>query len=173
MSQKPSVRAQRLTLADVVSDRLQRLHRLWVARRGSRRWPAHADFSAEDLAFTEQTITLVDVLHDPLHFRMRRVGPSIEELRGAGDQGKLVDEIEPPIYGALLRTTYTEALNAAEPSFHLVQFLPGVRPARFPLAYERAILPLSNAGIAIDMLLIATDWSEEITADLRKYHTEG
>ena len=45
---------------------------------------------------------------------MRRVGPSIEELRGPGDQGKLVDEIEPPIYGALLRATYTEALNAAE-----------------------------------------------------------
>src|SRR5688572_10789186 len=105
MSQKPSVRAQPLALGDIVSDRLQRLHRLWVARRGSRRWPAHADFSAEDLAFIEDTITLVDVLHEPLHFRMRRVGPSIEELRGPGDQGKLVDEIEPPVYGALLRAT--------------------------------------------------------------------
>ena len=173
MSQKPSVRAQPLALGDIVSDRLQRLHRLWVARRGNRRWPAHADFSAEDLAFIEDTITLVDVLHEPLHFRMRRVGPSIEELRGPGDQGKLVDEIEPPVYGALLRATYTEALNAAEPRFHLVQFLPGVRPARFPLAYERVILPLSNGGIAIDMLLVATDWSEAITADLRKYHTDG
>lgn len=173
MSQKPSVRAQRLVLADVVSDKLHRLHRLWAARRGNRRWPAFAAFSTEDLAFTEDTMTLVDVLHDPLHFRMRRIGPSIEELRGPGDQGKLVDEIEPPIYGAVLRATYTEALNAAEPCFHLVQFLPGVRPARFPLAYERAILPLSNLGVAIDMLLVATDWSEAITADLRRYHTEG
>ena len=173
MSQKPSVRAQRLNLSDVVSDKLHRLHRLWIARRRNRRWPAFGDFSTEDLACTEDTMTLVDVLHDPLHFRMRRIGPSIEELRGPGDQGKLVDEIEPPIYGAVLRATYTEALNAAEPTFHLVQFLPGVRPARFPLAYERAILPLSNLGVAIDMLLVATDWSEAITADLRRYHTEG
>ena len=173
MSQKQSVRAQRLSLGDIVSDRLQRLHRLWVARRGKRRWPAHADFSAEALAFTSDTLTLVDVLFDPLHFRIRRIGPSIEELRGPGDQGKLVDELEPPAYGALLRATYTEALNAAEPCFHLVQFLPGVRPARFPLAYERVILPLSNLGVAIDMLMIATDWSEAITPDLRKYHAEG
>jgi hypothetical protein len=173
MSQKPSVRAQPLTLADVVSDRLLRLHRLWGARRGARRWPSHGDFSAEDLAFTEDTLTLVDVLYQPLHFRMRRIGPSVEELRGPGDQGKLVDEMTPPVYGALLRTTYTEALNAAEPRFHLVQFMPGVRPARFPLAYERVILPLSNSGVAIDMLMIATDWSEAITPDLRKYHAEG
>jgi hypothetical protein len=173
MSQKPSVRAQRLALADVVSDRLLRLHRLWVARRGGRRWPAHTEFSVEALAFVDDTLTLVDVLHDPLHFRMRRIGPSVEELRGLGDQGKLVDEITPPVYGALLRATYTEALNAAEPVFHLIQFLPGVRPPRFPLAYERVILPLSNGGVAIDMLMVATDWSEAITADLRKYHAEG
>lgn len=173
MSQKPSVRAQPLTVGDVVSDRLLRLHRLWVAKRGTRRWPSFAEFTPEDLAFADDTLTLVDVLHDPLGFRMRRVGPSVEELRGPGDQGKLVDEMEPPVYGALLRKTYTEAFNAAQPTFHLVQFLPGVRPARFPLAYERVILPLSNFGIAIDMLMIATDWSEAITADLRRYHTEG
>ena len=173
MSQKPGVRAQRLTLGDIVSDRLHRLHRLWILRRGSRRWPAQGDFSAEELAFSEDTITLVDVLHDPLHFRLRRIGPSVEELRGPGDQGKLVDEIEPRAYGTLLRSTYTEALNAAEPCFHLVQFLPRVRPARFPLAYERVILPLSNSGVAIDMLLVATDWSEAITPDLRRYHSEG
>jgi hypothetical protein len=173
MSQEPSVRAERLTLGDVVSDRLHRLHRLWAARRGDRRWPAHGDFSAEELAFVEDTLSLVDVLYDPLHFRMRRIGPAIEELRGPGDQGKLVDELTPAIYGALLRATYTEALNAAEPRFRLIQFLPGVRPARFPLAYERVILPLSNSGVAIEMLMIATDWSEAITPDLRKFHAEG
>ncbi len=173
MSEQPSVRAQRLVLGDVVSDRLHRLHRLWIARRGGRRWPAYADFSPDDLAFVDNTLTLVDVLHEPLNFRMRRIGPSIEELRGPGDQGKLVDELQPPVYGALLRGTYTETVNAAEPCFHLVQFLPGVRPARFPLAYERVILPISNRGVAIDMLMIATDWSEAITADLRNFHERG
>ena len=173
MSPKPGARAERLTLADIVSDRLHRLYRLWGARRGKRRWPAFADFSDEDLAFAESTLSLVDVLRDPLRFRMRRIGPMIEDLRGPGDLGKFADELEPPVYGALLRATYTEALNAAEPCFHLVQFLPGVRPARFPLAYERAILPLSGDGAAIDMLMIATDWSEAITADLRRFHAEG
>ena len=173
MSQKPSARAERLTLADIVSDRLHRLHRLWASRRGQRRWPAHADFSTSDIAFVEDTLSLVDVLRDPLRFRMRRIGPAVEELRGPGDLGKLAEELEPPIYGALLQTTYTVALNAAAPCFHLVQFLPGVRPARFPLAYERAILPLSSDAAGIDMLMIATDWSEAITADLRQFHTDG
>ena len=173
MSEKGGARAERLTLGDIVSDRLQRLHRLWAVRRGARRWPAWADFTADDLAFVADTTTLVDVLYDPLRFRMRRIGPSVEELRGPGDQGKLAHEIEPPVYGALLQATYAEAVNAAAPCFHLVQFLPGVRPARFPLAYERVILPLSSDGAAIDTLLIATDWSEAITPDLRKFHAEG
>lgn len=172
MSQKPSVRAQRLALGDVVSDRLHRLHRLWAIRRANRRWPAYIEFSTDDIAFVENTLSLVDVLREPLRFRMRRIGPAVEELRGPGDLGKFADELEPPVYGALLRETYTEAVDAAEPCFHLVQFLPGVRPARFPLAYERAILPLSSNGAAIDMLMIATDWSEAITADLRRFHAE-
>lgn len=173
MSQKPSARAQRLDLGDIVSDRLHRLHRLWTAKRAGRRWPALADFTADDLAFVDSTLSLVDVIRAPLRFRMRRIGPAVEELRGPGDLGKFANEVEPPIYGAILRETYMEALEAAEPCFHLVQFLPGVRPARFPLAYERAILPLSSDGTAIDMLMIATDWSEAITADLRRFHAEG
>jgi hypothetical protein len=173
MSQKPSARAQRLALGDIVSDRLHRLQRQWAAKRASRRWPALADFTADELAFVDNTLSLVDVLRDPLRFRMRRIGPAVEELRGPGDLGKFADELEPPVYGAILRETYTEAVEGAEPCFHLVQFLPGVRPARFPLAYERAILPLSSDGAAIEMLMIATDWSEAITADLRKFHAEG
>lgn len=173
MSQKPGVRAQRLTFGDIVSDRLHRLHRLWASKRAGRRWPALADFTTDELAFADDTLSLVEVLREPTRFRMRRIGPAVEELRGPGDLGKFADEIEPPLYGTILRETYTGAVDAAEPCFHLVQFLPGVRHARFPLAYERAILPLSSDGAALDLLMIATDWSEAITADLRKFHAEG
>lgn len=96
--------------------------------------------------------------------------PAIEELRGRGDEGKMVDEIEPPAYARFLVEHYAEALARGEPAFHLIQFIPGARPARFPLAYERAILPLSSDGVAIDRLLVASDWSEAITAELRRFH---
>ena len=173
MTAPAGVRAEHLTLADVVSDRLQRLHRLWALRRGKRRWPAYAEFAGEDFAFIAGTISLVDVLRAPVRFRMRRIGASIEELRGPGDQGKMVEEIEPKPYAELPRRHYAAAVEGGEPLFHLVQFLPGVRPARFPLAYERAILPLSGDGDAVDMLLIGSDWSEAITSDLRKFHEGG
>ena len=45
--------------------------------------------------------------------------------------------------------------------------------AALVIDYERAILPLSSDGAAIDMLMIASDWSDAITADLRRFHAEG
>jgi hypothetical protein len=170
---KPSrsqVRGTPLALANIASDRLHRLYRLWNERRGARRWPAHADLARDDLGFMHGTVTVIEVLREPLRFRLFALGPAIEELRGRGDEGKMVDEIEPPAYARLLLEHYTEAVTHGEPRFHLVQFIPGVRPSRFPLAYERAILPLSSDGAAIDRLLVASDWSETITAELRKFH---
>jgi hypothetical protein len=163
------VRGTPLALAVVASDRLHRLHRLWSTRRGERRWPARADLAAEDLNFMQGTVTWIDVLREPLRFRVALLGPAIEELRGRADQGKMVDEIEPPEYARLLVRHYADAVARGEPTFHLLQFIPGVRPARYPLAYERAILPLSSHG-DIDVLLVASDWSETITGDLRRYH---
>jgi len=103
-------------------------------------------------------------------FRIGLIGASIEELRGHGDQGRMVDDIEPPYYARLLIQHYTDAVSRGEPVFHLIQFIPGARPSRYPLAYERVILPLSDDGAALSMLLVGSDWSEAITGDLRRFH---
>jgi hypothetical protein len=167
---RAQVRGTPLSLANVTSDRLQRLHRLWNQRRGARRWPAHADLAQDDMGFMHGTVTVIEVVREPLRFRLFALGPAIEELRGRGDEGKWVDEVEPPVYARLLVQHYTEALARGEPMFHMIQFIPGVRPPRFPLAYERAVLPLSSDGATIDRLLVGSDWSEAITAELRKFH---
>ena len=164
------VRATPLAIANVASDRLQRLHRLWNERRGAKRWPAFADLPPGDLNFMQGTATYVEVQRNPLRFRISIIGPAIDELRGRGDQGKMVDDIEPDYYARLLIQHYTAAIARGEPMFHLIQFIQGARPSRYPLAYERVILPLSEDGTAVSMLIAGSDWSEAITPDLRRFH---
>lgn len=157
----------------LASGRLRRLFAIWLERRGGRRWPRRADIRPEDIAFMLGTVNLVEVLRAPLRFRLRLVGSGIEDLGRRGDQGKMIDEIDPPDYAKLVHRHYAEVVESGEPGFHRITFTPLARPTRHPLSYERVALPLSADGAEIDMLLAASDWPKEISPDLRHYHHEA
>ncbi len=159
-----------LALGDLKSERLRRLHAMWESRRGAKRWPSRTDLRPEDIGFILGSVTLVDVLRDPLRFRMRLVGSQIEDVGRRGDQGKMLDDIKPEYYAAFLRPQYSAAATAGEPLFHRITFLADTRPNLHPLTYERALLPLSADGAAVNMLMVASDWPRDIDGALRKFH---
>lgn len=168
-----SVVGESLTLGTLASPRLKRLHAVWSEHCGARRWPTRGDLKPEAIAFILGTVVLVDVLRDPLRFRFRLVGSHIEEVGRRGDQGRMLDDIEPPYYAAFVRDGYTEAVTSGACLIDRITFHPATRPTLQPLTYERLVLPLSSDGAVIDMLLVASDWPREISNDLRKFHAEG
>ncbi|MCW5773210.1 MAG: PAS domain-containing protein [Rhodospirillaceae bacterium] len=170
MPTETTVLSDELTHDTVASERLRRLHSVWDGWRGERRWPSRADIRPEDIAFMLGTVHLIDVLRAPLRFRLRLVGSAIEELGRRGDQGKMIEEIDPPFYARMLQDHYSQAVEKRVPLFHRVTFVAESRPTRHPMSYERIILPLSADGQSINMLIAASDWSKDVTLDLRRFH---
>lgn len=145
------------------SDKLRRVHQLWVELTGDRPLPLRAEITPERLGFVLGQVTIVDVLRDPLNFRYRLVGTKIEDAGRRGDKGKTIDEIEPAAYRQMVGSAYREVVETAQPVIQQISYLHHQRV----VAFERIVLPFSQSGGEVDVLLEASDWAPGIHQDLR------
>ena len=137
------------TLTEIERPTLQRLYELWKARCGGRLFPARADFSPHDFAFALGNLSLIDVIRDPLRFRVRLQGSHSSARLGWDITGRYFDEIPDPEYRALTLDTYGRVVEERRPRREVREAVLDNRLHR----YEIIWLPLAGDGATIDMIM--------------------
>jgi hypothetical protein len=155
-------------LGSVAYADLSRVLAYWQEKRGDRFAPRRADIDPIDLVEALPRIMLVDVIpSEPVDFRYRLSGTGICDVHGANHTHKRPRDLMPPPYGELIHQHYCAAVQRRVPLLHLIALDIDDRK----LSYARLLLPLSEDGAAVTMLM-AIDSKEQNTRALKGYFTE-
>ncbi|MGO8919192.1 MAG: response regulator [Stellaceae bacterium] len=136
---------------DIEDPRLRRLFDYWLDRKGSRRWPARRDIDPLDLGYMLGHLMLLDVVGEPLRFRVRLHGTAMTETAGYELTGKWIDELPISDYRTYVLARCEALVASGEPTVvHHNRVLDGKRRR-----YEALWLPFSDDGTGVTMLLCA------------------
>jgi hypothetical protein len=141
----------RESASSIWEPRLRQLYSYWLARTGSRRYPARRDIDPSDVPYILPHLMLIDVLREPLRFRVRVHGT--ERVRRAGYDltGKSLEDIPTPQYRSYAIERCRKLVKTAEPALvHYARELDG----RY-YRYEAVWLPLSEDGKQVSQLVCA------------------
>lgn len=130
-------------------DSLRRLYAHWNEKRAGRRYPARANFDPLELGFVLGNLSLIDVLYDPLRFRLRLHGTMAVSRLGYDMTGKFADEIPDPEFREVALATYQTLIERGEPMRDVRESVLDSKSHR----YEIIWLPLSDDGARINMLM--------------------
>lgn len=153
-----------LPLTDIKSANIQLAYDYWLTRRGVRDMPARADLRPEDMKGFLGTVSLVDILPDPLDFRYALFGSVVAEEYGFDMTGKSARTFQPPEIGALIWSLFEDAYRARVPSLHAI----GFESATQQLEFERLILPLSPDGERIDKFMSVNEPLKKFSKELEE-----
>jgi hypothetical protein len=137
-------------MIEIKSPKLRQLYDDWNSRRHGREFPARADFDPLELKYVLGSLSLVDVLRDPLRFRYRLHGSTMADLVGTDMTGRYLDEMADRRYYEKANTTFTKVVESGAPT--------GGSYRRFMTDrrtwdYDVLVLPLSSDDKTIDMLI--------------------
>lgn len=124
----------------------------WESRKKGRLAPRRADIDPVDMPQLLPRVMLVDVEPSSggeVDFRYRLSGTGIRGVHGFDATGLTPRELTPPIYGQLIHQHYRAAVEARRPLAHVVVMITN----RKQRSYARIILPLSEDGETINMLM--------------------
>jgi hypothetical protein len=165
MSQnEPSIACVELALRDPNYPDLAEAFGYWEEKRGARFAPARGDIEPLDLVQVLPRVMLADVTYDPVEFRYRLSGTGIARIHGAEPTGLRPRDLEPAEYGALIDRHYRQCVAERRPLLHLI-ILDATHRSR---AYARLLLPLSNDGEHVNMLM-AIDSANQDARELKNY----
>jgi hypothetical protein len=128
---------------------LCRLYEYWLERRRGRRHPRRADIDPLDFTYLLGNVMLVDVLRNPLRFRMRVHGSEMTRRAHYDLTGKLLDQIPIADFRTYVIERCTKLVETGEPALVHGERVLDARRYR----YEALWLPLSETGIDVTMLL--------------------
>jgi hypothetical protein len=135
--------------AAIQSDVLRRLVAHWLLIRGRRRIPARADFDPLDVRYALGYLSLIEVHRDPLRFYFRLDGTKQVDLFGVDCTRRYLDEAMPQDHAAMATASYSDVVQRREPRYLRRQIAFHERL----IEYEAVILPFSNDGERIDLLM--------------------
>jgi hypothetical protein len=134
---------------------LQRIYGYWQAKRGGRPMPRRADLDPTEIPpRLLPGITLVDVVSDPRRYVYRLVGTKEAEVRGYDPTGKSVAEAYFGENAEDATECYDRVVATGAPVLDPVPFLERRRGYR---GAESLFLPLSNDGVAVNMIIVFFD----------------
>jgi hypothetical protein len=137
---------------EIRDERLLRLYRYWVERRGARRFPGRADIDPLDFPYLLGNIMLLDVVEtSPPGFRVRLHGSNMVTRAGYDLTGKMLDELPIPEYRNYVMKRCKGLVKTGTPIVVQHDRVLGSQPQR----YEALWLPLSSDGTSVTMLLCA------------------
>ena len=134
---------------------LRRVYEYWASKRRGREFPARADIDPLDLGFALGSITLIDVLHEPLRFRYRLHGSVIAERVGADMTGRMVDEVREPERRAFILEGYRTVVETRQP---LARHGKRTFDGRY-WSFHSIALPFADERGTIDMLLVCVEYT--------------
>jgi len=145
-------------LERIINPRLRRLYEYWCERRGDRRFPSRGDIDPLDLAFILGNLILIDVIEgDPPGFFIRLHGTNLVTRAGYELTGKMLNELPIGDFRQLAMETFARVAQSGEPFCGSGDRVLDERPAQF----ETLILPLSNDGVRVNMLLAGLIYADE------------
>ena len=127
---------------------IQAVDKYWRSRAQDR-LPSRSDIDPADLAFALGSVSLVDVLRDPLRFRFRLIGSNIQARFLVDLRDIYVDQFPEPENAGLFSTVYKGVLNTGQPQ----DFVGSCVEDGKDRLYRGRIWPLASDGKSIDMLL--------------------
>lgn len=136
---------------DIVSPPLLRLLAYWEGRRGTRRWPARRDIDPLDFPYVLGNVALVDVLAEPMRFRVRLFGDNLVRRIGVEITGKMLDEVPLPELRDHFARRCRQIVERGTPYRTSGEYFIDNRL----LQHELVVLPLSDDDQQINMLLVA------------------
>ena len=144
-----------------ITDRhVGKLYNDWGSRRSDRLLPARTDIDPVELRFLFDHVIVLDVLREPLQFRVRIQGEALRSWIGGDLTGKTLDQPLPASFPPPVRDCLTIAVEAGvaqhwakEPS-----------PFRSPCPSEALFLPLAEDGVTVDAVLAALCRPDEYVA---------
>ena len=131
---------------------LKRLYDYWSGKAGNRALPSRSDLDPIiDIPALTSNLWLVDVEPDPPGFRFRLLGTEVVNRYGADFTGKRLDEVDLGDQGEVVRREYVEVVGSKKPLYsrHQIQ----IDETGSFLPYERILLPLSDDGETVNMIL--------------------
>jgi hypothetical protein len=135
----------------VVSEEIHQLYEYWKSRLAGRRYPARRNIDPLDFRYLLGRIMLVDVLPDPVRFRIRLQGVEFVKYFGRDLTGKFFDDIARPELRGFILQRAKELMEIGEPYFARRELIMDKQSIRF----EVAMLPLADDGQTIDMAIVA------------------
>lgn len=144
--------------ASIQDSRLRRLYDYWLAKRGTRRFPARADIDPLDFPYLLGNIMLLDVVRDPLRFRVRVHGTEMVMRAGYELTGKFLDDLPISDYRSYVRERCEGLVRDGEPLLIRHNRALDGKARR----YEAIWLPFADDGDSVSMLLCALiyDWQK-------------
>jgi hypothetical protein len=146
-------------MVEIASPRLKHLLSDWEDRRRGREFPCRADFTPFDLKYILGNLSLLDVTYDPLQFRYRLHASNISERMEKDMTNKIVDDLPAAAHVQKARNQFGEVVRSRVPiAFTLShEFL----DHRDPHNCEVLLLPLSNDGTSINMIMSGIVWEDD------------
>ncbi|MCW0232774.1 MAG: PAS domain-containing protein [Ferrovibrio sp.] len=129
---------------------LLRLHDYWTAKREGRRFPARRDIDPIELGTLLPHVFLIDVLPEPPYFRYRLTGTTVDEIHGQYLTGKAPRDIRTPEIAIAAESQCRQVLLTGSPGCDHVTLM---AQDQSYWHFERLVLPLSDDGTSINMLL--------------------
>ncbi len=133
---------------DITHPRLQELFDYWNRRRDDRAMPRRAEIDPLDLRKMLPHIFLVDVEDGGRRFRYRLVGSALAEIVERDLTGVYLDEM-PFLFRQFAAPDYRAVVARKTPCYREASALEGL----FTIRYKRLVLPLSENGVDVNMLL--------------------
>ena len=135
---------------------LLRLYDYWETKRGGRRWPARRDIDPLDFGYVLGNVALIDVLGEPTAFRVRLFGDNLVRKIGIEVTGKRLEDIPLPQLRDHFALRCPQIVARGTPYRTKGDYFMDDRLLR----HELLVLPLSDDGARINMLLFAFWWEE-------------
>src|ERR1700730_15140635 len=101
--------------SDIQDPLLKRLSAYWESCRGSRAMPGRADIDPVDMQFILGNLYLVDVLREPLRFRMRLHGTELVRRAGHDLTGKVLDTLPQTDFRVSAQRAFTAVVESGMP----------------------------------------------------------
>ena len=144
---------------EIRDERLLRLYRYWLERKGARRFPGRSDIDPLDFPYLLGNIMLLDVVaSNPPRFRVRLHGSNMVMRAGYDLTGKLLDDLPIPEYRNYVIARCKGLVKTGAPLVVQHDRVLGGQPQR----YEALWLPLSSDGRTVTMLLCALIYLADI-----------
>ncbi len=133
---------------------LKDLHAYWLSKKGTRKAPPRSAINPDEIVKQLSSIALLDVVGDPPRFRFRLFGTGLVAAYGQDLTGKFADEIDvgdkvpPEMLGRATKVVRECCINVARSRYTK-------KSDRRRVEYERILLPLSEDGETVNMILCA------------------